>query len=327
MTSWIEIAFILTFGVLISLLAGQVISRLIKKALKTTAHGFTKPIALGIGSWFVVLAAYRVHLNPTLLTNMILGARTITYVGLVWTGWSSAQMLEDYFMSRPIPKGGHKLNTLLAPLVNKLVKALVIIFGVLSMAEVLHFPITSLLTGLGIGGIAIAMAAKETIANVFGSITVLVDRPFQIGDWIKIGDTEGTVESIGFRSTKLRTFYDSMVTIPNATLLTANVDNMGARKYRRAKVLLRMGYYTPSGSIQTFREAVLDHMKGNTVIRKDGMDIHIDDFGPTGVHVNISCYFQVATTTEENEQKHQLLSFALNKIQELKIELNLPTNA
>jgi MscS family membrane protein len=88
---------------------------------------------------------------------------------------------------------------------------------------------------LGIGGLAFAFAAKDTIENFFGSITVIADRPFQVGDWVVIGDTEGTVEELGFRSTRVRTFYNSLITLPNATLVRATVDNYGRRKYRRVK--------------------------------------------------------------------------------------------
>ena len=89
--------------------------------------------------------------------------------------------------------------------------------------------LTSWLASAGVVGIAVGFAAKDTLANLFGSVTILIDRPFQVGDWIKTGDVEGTVEEVGFRSTRIRTFYNSLITLPNANLIKASVDNLGAR--------------------------------------------------------------------------------------------------
>ena len=86
---------------------------------------------------------------------------------------------------------------------------------------------------LGLGGLAFALAAKDMVQNLFGSITVLLDRTFTVGDWIKVDDQEGSVEALGFRSTRIRTFYNSLVTVPNSKFITATVDNMGARRFRR----------------------------------------------------------------------------------------------
>jgi small-conductance mechanosensitive channel len=113
-----------------------------------------------------------------------------------------------------------------------------------------------LLAGLGIGGIAFALAAKDTVENLFGSVTVLVDRPFQVGDWVVIGDQEGTVEEIGFRSMRLRTFYNSRITIPNSLLVKSAVDNLGARRYRRVKCMIGVQYDTPPDRIEAFCEGI-----------------------------------------------------------------------
>ena len=104
----------------------------------------------------------------------------------------------------------------------------------------------SIIAGLGIGGIAFALAAKDTLSNIFGSLTVLVDRPFHIGDWVVIGgETEGNVEDVGLRSTRIRTFYDSIVTVPNGQLTNVVIDNFGQRKYRRYRTNVSVEYSTP----------------------------------------------------------------------------------
>lgn len=88
-------------------------------------------------------------------------------------------------------------------------------------AQRIGLPACSVITGLGVGGLAVALAARETLANLLGSLAIMLDRPFRIGDWIKMDGKEGPVEDIGFRSTRIRTFYDSLLSVPNSVTVNA----------------------------------------------------------------------------------------------------------
>src|SRR5690606_24921192 len=133
-----------------------------------------------------------------------------------------------------------KLDDQLVPLLRKAMKIFVVLVGALFLLQNLDVNVASLVAGLGIGGVAVALAAKDTIANFFGSLMIFIDRPFQIGDWVKIGETEGIVEVVGFRSTRVRTFYNSLVTVPNAHFTEAAIDNLGMREYRRTSTVLNL---------------------------------------------------------------------------------------
>ena len=160
--------------------------------------------------------------SESVLSFCLTLAQVLTYVSFIWVGLRLTSYVEVFLIEKS-KKTVLKFDDLLAPLMSKTIKVLLLIVGLVSIAEILNLPLASLLTGLGIGGIAIAMAAKDTIANIFGSLTVVTDRPFSIGDWVKINDVEGTVEHLGFRSTRIRTFYNSLVSVPNSVLLTASV--------------------------------------------------------------------------------------------------------
>ena len=129
-----------------------------------------------------------------------------------------------------------KVDDVLIPMVHKVFRFILYFVGFSFVASNMGINVTSIIAGLGIGGVALALAAKDTVENVFGSITLLFDRPFEVGDWVQIGGVEGTVESIGLRSTRVRTFYCSLVNVPNANLIRANVDNFGRRSYRRIRL-------------------------------------------------------------------------------------------
>ena len=117
-------------------------------------------------------------------------------------------------------------------------KIVLVVIGMIMILQSFGFSAVGIISGMGIGGIAIALAAQNTIANLFGSVTVLMDRPFVIGDWIVTNNIEGEVEVVGLRSTRIRTFYNSLVTVPNNVLTTAIIDNMGRRHFRRYKTML-----------------------------------------------------------------------------------------
>ena len=119
--------------------------------------------------------------------------------------------------------GFHFDDEMLVPIVSTSLRLTIIVLVLLEIATIVSDkPPSAVIAGLGAGGLAIGLAAQDTIKNFFGSVTVLLDRPFQVGDWVVIGGIEGTVESVGFRSTRIRTFYNSLVTLPNANLIFMN---------------------------------------------------------------------------------------------------------
>lgn len=153
----------------------------------------------------------------------------------------------------------HKTDTALddhlVPLVERALQIMVWILAALMILQNLGYSVSGLLAGLGIGGLAVALAAQKTLADVFGSIMLLVDRPFVAGDWIVSPDREieGVVESIGFRSTRIRTFEQTLIAIPNNRLAEFVIDNISSRPYRRVWITVGLTYDTPSGAM---REAV-----------------------------------------------------------------------
>src|SRR5690606_42111412 len=128
------------------------------------------------------------------------------------------------------------------PLLRKSLKIFIGVVGGLLLVQHVGYPITSLLGGLGIGGLAVALAAQDTLANVFGSVIIFTDKPFKVGDWVKIGDVIGDVESIGFRSTRIRTWPKTLVTIPNKIIANTQVENWSAMPKRRIRFTLPVTY-------------------------------------------------------------------------------------
>lgn len=155
------------------------------------------------------------------------------------------EVVERKFLS-----GDVQLARMMLPVLGKTFKVFVLIIGVLTTAQYLGMPITSVLAGLGVGGIAVALAAQNTLANVFGSITILTDRPFRVGDRVQIDKFDGSVEQIGLRSTRIRTLEGHLVVIPNKTVADSAINNISQRPAIRQTFSISLTYDTPAERVQ-----------------------------------------------------------------------------
>ncbi|VAX19190.1 Potassium efflux system KefA protein / Small-conductance mechanosensitive channel [hydrothermal vent metagenome] len=162
----------------------------------------------------------------------------------------------------------HWLDTSLAPLISTALRILVVITSSIIIAQNMGYSVSGLVASLGLGGAALALASKDTVANLFGSFMILVDKPFTIGDWIKGDGFEGVVEDIGFRSTRIRTFSKTVENIPNNLMANIKVENMDRRKdrglnVRRIKMTIGVTYTTSADQMEKAVEAIRDILKND----------------------------------------------------------------
>jgi len=218
-----------------------------------------------------------------------------------------------------------KLDDQLVPLIRKTMRFFVLVMGVILILQNNGYNVASLIAGLGIGGLAVALAARDTLANFFGSITIFVDKPFRIGDWIKVGSVEGTVEEVGFRSTRIRTFYNSLVSVPNANISNNDVDNLGMREYRRLLTTLNLTYSTSPEQMEAFVEGIKAIVKSNSHFRQDFYEVHFNAFGAHSLDVMIYVFFKVPDWSTELQQKHNFFLEVLKLAKEVGVEFAFPT--
>jgi MscS family membrane protein len=172
----------------------------------------------------------------------------------------------DYFLSKWTAKTRSKIDDMLVPMFRKSIRVTIVIIVALMVAESISGkPISTLIAGLGIGGLAFALAAQDSIKNLFGSIVILADKPFEIGDRIEIGGHDGPVEEVGFRSTKIRTLEGHLVTLPNSTVANTTVKNIGKRPFIRRVSDITITYDTPPEKVERAIEIIkeiLDNHEG-----------------------------------------------------------------
>lgn len=217
------------------------------------------------------------------------------------------------------------IDDIFIPLFSRTMKILAFCFGLIATAYAFGWPMFGIISGMGIGGVAIAFAAKETIGNFFGSLTVLFDRPFAIGDWIITDSIEGTVESVGMRSTRVRTFYNSVVTIPNNNLNTATIDNMGARVYRRYKTFLSVEYGCEPARIEAFCEGVRELIRRHPHTRKDAFHVYLHEFKSASLDILLVVFFDCPDTPTEYRERSSLMLDVLRLAKLLDVRFAFPT--
>lgn len=217
------------------------------------------------------------------------------------------------------------LDDQLVPLVRKTLKTFVVGVGTLFILQSLNIPIIPLLTGLSIGGLAFALAAQDTIKNFFGSLMIFIDRPFQIGDWITTGDIDGTVEEVGFRSSRIRTFRNSLMYVPNGKLADTTIDNHGMRQYRRFFTQIAVTYDTPPELIETFVIGLRKIVENHPDTRKDYYNVYFNEMASFSLNIMFYIFFSVPDWQAELKARHEVLIKIIELGKELGVNFAFPT--
>jgi len=218
-----------------------------------------------------------------------------------------------------------KFDDQLVPLLRTSLKLFVSVVGGLFVLQNLDVNVSSLIAGLGLGGLAIALAAQDSVRNLLGGVTIFADKPFEVGDWVIVDGIEGTVESVGFRSTRVRTFYNSLVTVPNGRLVDTGVDNMGKRRWRRYKTTLGVGYHTTPDQMQAFVEGIRAIIQANPGMRQDYFIVEFHGFGATSLDVLVYCFMDASDWTEELRTRHVINLDIMRLAARLQVDFAFPT--
>jgi MscS family membrane protein len=217
------------------------------------------------------------------------------------------------------------IDSQLIRLMTRLITIIVSIFILVVGADRVGLPAYSVLAGLGVGGLAVALAAQQTLANLLGSLIIMFEKPFAVGDLIRLNDIEGTIENVGFRSTRIRTLHNSLVTIPSSQLVNSTVDNMELREYRRVKTVLNLTYDTPVEKIRDFVEAVRHTVINHPDTRKDNVQVVFYDLGPHSLDILVNFFVKVPDREAELKERQRILLDILRMAETLGIRFAFPT--
>ncbi len=213
----------------------------------------------------------------------------------------------------------------LAPLLRKTLRFLVIILTALMVVQSFGYPITGLLASLGIGGLAFALAAKDTLSNVFGSLMIIFDRPFKVGDWVQAGEMEGTVEEVGFRSTKIRTFSKTLVSVPNNVIANMAVDNFSRMQKRRVKMTVGITYATTPGQMREVVSRIRAMLADHPAVDQEVSLVNFTDFGASSLDITVYCFTRTTAWQEYLDAREDICLKIMEIVEGLGLEFAYPT--
>ena len=327
---WLGIFFVVVVGFIADKLVAWFLSKNVRRwkvshaAYEGVEDSILRPLGLMAMAliWWFLLGL--LGLPDTALVILSVAVKLLVSISAVWSAFRLVDIVYVLLMRKAL-KTSNRFDDLLVPMISKSLKVFVVVMGVIFSADNLNIDVTSLLAGLGLGGLAFALAAKDLLGNFFGSLTVLLDRPFQIGDWVVIGDVEGSVEAVGFRSTRIRTFYNSLITLPNAFLTNTKIDNMGARRFRRMKSMLGLTYDTPPEKIDAFCEGIRALIRLHPYMRKDYYQVYFNQYNAASLDILVYVFWETPDWNMELRERHRFLLDILRLAKQLDVEFAYPT--
>ncbi len=219
-----------------------------------------------------------------------------------------------------------KLDEQLAPILKKILDGLVVLIGLLHILTLFGVDPVTVLAGASIGGIAVAFAAQDSVKNLIGTIVIFLDKPFHIGDWIKIGGVEGTVENVGLRSTRIRGSDTSIFQIPNSIITESEINNMGLRLYRRYRTELGIRYDTPPELIEAFVHGIRELIVMHPNTRSESYNVEFTGFGDSALLILLNVYFKKLDWGSEQSSKHRLHVGIVKLAKALNVEFAFPSS-
>lgn len=252
--------------------------------------------------------------------------RSLILFTLFWTAYRAVNAFTALFQ-KIFEKTETKFDNMLLSFLNNGMKVTIIILGSITIAQVWFTEIAGILTGLGLGGLAFALAAQDTAANLFGSITIMVDRPFAIGDWIYTPHVEGFVEEMGFRSTRVRTFAQALVTIPNSVMSKDPITNWSRMGMRRIYYNLKVTYSTTPEKMRECLDRLREMLRNHPGVHSDSVYVYFENFGENSLEI-LMYFFTITTEWEKHLQVKEDTNLKIMEIlRELGVKVALPSRA
>jgi MscS family membrane protein len=330
---WIGLAAGVLAGWLLNLVSRMLFTRL--KHMATQSQTFwddwliqavRAPVSMAVMVVLFYVSVRITRLEGSHLAFFLIVIRLWLGISCIWLSYNIMDVLARYWLAG-LGRNRRAVDEHLLHMLQKALKVVVIIFGVLILLQNLSVNVFSILAGLGIGGLAIALAAKDAVANFFGSMMILLDRPFQIGEWIIINDAEGTVEEIGFRSTRIRTFYNSVITVPNSELMNAKIDNMGRRQFVRVKSRLRLHLQTPPDKVNDFITGVRAILQNRTAVIPDKSQVALFELGADFLDIILVFFLTVEAAGDELGERQAIFLEIMALARTLGVEFARPASA
>lgn len=329
---WLGLPLVLLLSLLLAALLARLTMRLLARlAGRTQTKTDDEVVARLAGPvrllWFGLLGDLGLHLLALPETAEAWGSRffrVLLGLGFFWgvaravNTWTARYVESDHAAQRPGSKA-------LVNLVGRVTQLAVVAFASLATLSELGFSVTSVLAGLGIGGIALALGAQKTLENLFGAFALAVDQPIREGDFVKIEDFVGTVEAIGLRSTRVRTLDRTLITVPNGKLADMRLETFAARDRFRLATTIGLTYGTSAAQVRQVRDGLEQVLRQHPKIWPDSMMVRFGAFASSSLNIEVMAWFAVKNWDEFVEVREQVLLDFMDVVEKAGSSFAFPT--
>lgn len=287
----------------------------------------SKPIALVIQVmlWFAIAFVLALPEEPTDIRRFVIqGLLVALAVALTWVGFRMLDVLSRV-ADRATNRTETRLDDQLVPLLRKSLKVFLAVIVAVIVVDKLGYSVASLIASLGIGGLALALAAKDTVSNFFGSIVVFTDQPFHVGDWVEFGGVEGIVEEVGMRTTRIRRFDKSLATVPNQTFTNTTIVNHSRRPVRRLRLIVGLSYETSPPQMTAFIDSVKAYLAGHAALEPETSAVYLQEFGGSTLDVLVQGYTLSTAWADFMTTQQEVMLRIMQLVEEHGLEIAFPT--
>jgi MscS family membrane protein len=333
---WRYLAVFLIFFLCFS--AGRV-SRFLLRRRAQVFHGIPERAVLGVvfemltGPVSLLSYAIGFHLSmlclkmsPSVRGTADSISRILFMMCLAYVAYNSVALV-DFFVRKWLARREDAVDEMLANMVRKSLRITILVVMSLYIIESLSGkPIGTILAGLGVGGLAIALAAQETLKNFFGSLVIMSDKPFQVGDRVRFGNHDGPIESLGFRSTRIRTLEGHLVTIPNSELAASAIENIGKRLYIRRLTNITITYDTPPEKVERAVAIIREILENHEGMHPDRPPrVYFNEFNDASLNLLVIYWYEPPDYWMFVDFNHRVNMEILRRFNEEGIDFAFPT--
>jgi MscS family membrane protein len=329
---WLGLTLLVVGGALLGILTGTLVRRLLARAAKHTTQTWDDrliarsrgPVALLLSLAYVRITLPWLLLYAPAEQFVRQGLRGLFLANLLWAFWRMIDVIGEIAWDSAWGHT-HASSRALIPLARRVGKAAVAVVASLLILNALDYPVTSLIAGLGIGGLALALASQKTVENLFGAFSLGIDQPFREGDTVRVENLVGTVERLGLRSTRIRTPDRTVVSYPNGKLADMRLETLAERDRMRLYCVLNLVYGTTEAQMRQVLSGLEEILVKHPKVWPADISVRFIEFAPSSLNVEVQCWFSTSVWLEFTAMRQDVMLSFMKVVEDAGSSFAFPT--
>jgi MscS family membrane protein len=312
-------------------LLSRPLERLLRRARQTGLDERIRKVVNQLAGYLLLalaidLSARILEFPPDVMTLVLRVTRTLVVISIALL---VARMIDTLVLSRRqvYLLTGLTVDEALLPFIRTGAQLVALALGLVIVVQVWGYDVTGLIAGLGLGGLAISLAAQDTLSNIFGFAAIVSDRPFVVGEYIKTKDVEGAIEKVGLRSTRVRQLDQAVVSVPNSMLVGSAILNWSRLSRRKVELTLGVTYRTTPDQMESLLDTLRGLLSDRRTVDRDSVVVYFVGFADSALNILVRCYVNIPDWKEFSAEKERILIDIMRAVEDRGLQLALPSTS